>query len=460
MSNLDGATSEDPKTAVKNDMNLIQYPSCENRRLKAALMGAFIWGGTITLHLVSWGFWIALSLTLILALHTFRLLFTQVKRYPNPLEKGESSEHYPYVSLVVSAKNEEAVVQSLVQTIFALDYPQDRFELWVVDDNSEDQTLRILESLSQDFENLNILQRTKNSSGGKSGALNEVLPLTKGTILGVFDADAIIHPNLLRHVVPLFGGDCIGAVQVRKSITNVGDNFLTRSQQSEMILDAFMQQQRVATGGVGELRGNGQFVLRQALDSCGGWNESTITDDLDLTFRLHLAGWNIDVLSTPAVNEEGVTRALALWHQRNRWAEGGYQRYLDYWPLLVTNKLGFAKSFDMLMFYVTQYALPTAAVPDMIMAIARNRLPLLMPMTSLAVALSFLGTWAGLQQVRKQENHPPKAFELVWQSMLGTLYMIHWFPVVASVTARISIRPKRLKWVKTQRIGSEQVFNS
>lgn len=75
--------------------------------------------------------------------------------------------------------------------------------------------------------------------------------------------------------------------------------------------------------GVGELRGNGQFVRRQALASCGGWNEATITDDLDLTFRLHLNHWDIGILPVPAVREEGVTRAIALWHQRNRWAEGG-----------------------------------------------------------------------------------------------------------------------------------------
>lgn len=89
-----------------------------------------------------------------------------------------------------------------------------------------------------------------------------------------------------------------------------------------MILDSYFQQQRIALGGIGELRGNGQFVRRSALDQCGGWNEETITDDLDLTIRLHLDNWKIGFLLNPAVNEEGVTKAIALWHQRSRWAEG------------------------------------------------------------------------------------------------------------------------------------------
>ncbi|NJO52759.1 MAG: glycosyltransferase family 2 protein, partial [Leptolyngbyaceae cyanobacterium RM2_2_4] len=87
-------------------------------------------------------------------------------------------------------------------------------------------------------------------------------------------------------------------------------------------------------------------------------------DDLDLTFRLHLDQWDIDFLAFPPVGEEGVTRPVGLWHQRNRWAEGGYQRYLDYWRLILLNRMGTRKTIDLFMFWVTQYVMPTAAVPD------------------------------------------------------------------------------------------------
>ena len=167
-----------------------------------------------------------------------------------------------------------------------IDYPTTRYELWVVDDNSSDRTYEILQALKPNYPQLKVYRLSESSQGGKSGALNDVLPLTKGEILGVFDADAIIAPALLRSVVPFFNEEKLGAVQVRKSITNGNTNFLTQGQQAEMTLDAFIQQQRVATGGLGELRGNGQFVRKKALDHCGGWNEMTITDDLDLTFRL------------------------------------------------------------------------------------------------------------------------------------------------------------------------------
>ena len=91
-------------------------------------------------------------------------------------------------------------------------------------------------------------------------------------------------------------------------------NFWTQGQASEMMLDAyFQQQQRIAIGGIGELRGNGQFVRRTALADCKGWNEQTITDDLDLTLKLHINDWDIDLLAYPAVQEEGVTSRQRIY---------------------------------------------------------------------------------------------------------------------------------------------------
>ncbi|MFM6279583.1 MAG: glycosyltransferase family 2 protein, partial [Dolichospermum sp.] len=235
------------------------------------------------------------------------------------------------------------------------------------DDNSTANTPQLLTELQQEYQQLNVFRRSPQASGGKSGALNQVLPLIKGDIIAVFDADAQVTPDLLFQVIPLFQKQQLGAVQIRKEIANASENFWTKGQMAEMLLDIWFQQQRTAIGGIGELRGNGQFVRRQALASCGGWNEETITDDLDLTIRLHLDKWDIECVFYPPVEEEGVTNATALWHQRNRWAEGGYQRYLDYWDLILKNRMGTKKTWDLLIFMVTMYILPTAAIPDILM---------------------------------------------------------------------------------------------
>lgn len=472
---LETISSFTANLADSEDINTHYYQGIGGRRRKAAVALTIVWSSTIALHLVSWGYWVVLGLTTMIGLYTLRMVLARPLRVPEPLDIDDP-ESLPFVSLLVAAKNEEAVIGSLVKTLCNIDYPASRYELWVIDDNSADRTPFVLEKLANEYPQLRVMRRSPDAGGGKSGALNQVLPLTKGDIIGVFDADAQVPEDLLRRVLPLFARAQVGAVQVQKAISQAVDsnhpqssNFWVQGQAAEMALDSFYQQQRVAIGGMAELRGNGQFVRRTALNSCGGWNEETITDDLDLTIRLHLDRWDIDFLLFPPVHEEGVTQAVGLWHQRNRWAEGGYQRYLDYWRLILRNRMGSRKTADLVVFLVTQYLMPTAAVPDLVMAIARNVPPLTAPLTSLTITLSLIGMVMGLRQTRQARLGNGKvvragapqgwaAFQIVLRSLWGMLYMLHWLPVIASTTTRISFRPKRLKWVKTMHYGSDEVW--
>jgi 1,2-diacylglycerol 3-beta-glucosyltransferase len=432
---------------------LYAYPKSQGRRRKSAILLVAIWIGIVLLHLSAVGLWFTVGLTALMGAHALRMLVANPGDPPESIIPEALDQDCPFLSLVVAAKDEEAVIYSLVQKLCSIDYPQERYELWVVDDNSGDRTPLILADLVQKYPQFHWMRRSAGSTGGKSGALNQILPLLKGDFIGVFDADAQVSADLLHLVLPHFVNAKIGAVQVRKVIANATTNFWTRGQAVEMILDAFLHERRNITGGIGELRGNGQFVRRTALERCGKWNEETITDDLDLTFRLHLDHWDIASVLFPMVQEEGVTRAVGLWHQRNRWAEGGYQRYLDYWPLLVTNRLGYRKSFDLGMFWLLQYIVPTAVIPDTLMSVWRGHIPILLPLSSLTMSLSFVGMFAGLNRIRRHQKQPLNLWPMLGQSLLGTLYMAHWFVVIASVTARMAVRPKRFNWVKTLHVG-------
>ena len=449
----------DPEAAEEFRADFFQ--GLAGRRRKAAFLLMTIWLVTITLNLISWGIWLVLVFTALAAAQILRYCLTKPDPVPEPLADSELA-NAPQVSLLVAAKNEEAVISNLVAMLCSLDYPAAKYEVWAIDDRSTDDTPKILDRLAQEYPQLRVVHRTANAGGGKSGALNQVIPQAFGDIIGVFDADAKVTPDLLRRVVPLFNDADMGAVQVRKAIANSEENFWTKGQTVEMALDSYVQQQRIAVGGIGELRGNGQFVSRAALDSCGGWNEETITDDLDLTIRLHLASWKIGFLLTPSVLEEGVTKANSLWHQRNRWAEGGYQRYLDYWRYIFRTPMGFGKRVDLLCWMLLQYIIPAANVPDGIMAIARHRLPILSPITGLLFAWGFFGMFRGLVRIQSVSD---KTFDfLSWlnifeRSLRGLVYMLHWQVVMLSITARMSVRPKKLKWVKTVHEGTASLNN-
>lgn len=452
------AEFSDPDTEEEEFRNDF-FQGLSGRRKKSAFTLSMIWLVTISLHLISGSFWVVLVLGIFVTIQGLRLMFASPS-FNHEILASENELNLPKISLMVSAKNEEAVIKKLVTMLLSFDYPEKLYEFWVINDNSSDNTGIILDELAQKHPQLKVLHRDNTAKGGKSGALNQAFALTTGDIVGVFDADAIASCDLLKKIVPLFDDDKIGAIQVRKSISNAHKNFWTYGQSSEMALDSYFQQQRIACGGMGELRGNGQFVRRLALDSCGGWNEETITDDLDLTIRLHLDNWDINILEHPAVEEEGVQKAIALWHQRSRWAEGGYQRYFDYWRFILSSRLNWHKKFDLLYFFLVQYIFPTAAIPDLVMVVTRHHIPLIAPLTSLTVILGFWGMFTGLKRTKITKKFTiADNLKLVTQSLWGMIYMIHWFLVMPVTTARMSIRQKQLKWVKTVHEGSSSDFD-
>jgi 1,2-diacylglycerol 3-beta-glucosyltransferase len=443
------------------DHVLNSFVGYRGRRLKAALLLALVWIVTGLLHWVSWGIGVGAIGALILGVHGFRTIATPLpssRRSLTPASPQISAAHtdrlWPSVALLVAAKDEESVIGETIEKLCTLDFPGDRYEVWAINDNSSDGTGAVLDQLAQQYDRLHVVHRGHEASGGKSGALNQALQHIRTDVIGVFDADARVDPDFLQQVLPLFDRPETGAVQVRKSISNAKENAWTQGQAIEMVLDAYLQGQRYALGGIGELRGNGQFVRRDALSRCGYFNEVTITDDLDLSLRLHLDGWDVRCTTWPAVYEEGVTSAIALWHQRSRWAEGGYQRYMDYWRLLTSDRLSPMKRLDLVIFVGAQYLLPAAAIPDAIGAIALGHLPVWLPITLMSAVLTLSWISCGLRRVAAEQAQTLSWLAAFGQAIRGTIYMLHWIVVMAATTTRMAFRPKRLKWVKTVHRGA------
>jgi 1,2-diacylglycerol 3-beta-glucosyltransferase len=352
----------------------------------------------------------------------------------------------PAVDVVVAARDEEAVIARLVERVLRLRWPTEQLRLWVIDDGSEDRTPQRLVDLQALHPQLRVLRRSRDAGGGKSGALNLVLQQLQGRWLLVLDADADLQPDLLERLIPYAESGGWAAVQLRKAEVNAETNWLTRAQAMEMAFDAFIQEGRLARGGVAELRGNGQLLRRDAVHAAGGFNEATITDDLDLSFRLLLAGQPVGVLWNPPVSEEAVLSLPALWRQRQRWAEGGLQRFLDYGVQLVSDRLNGAQKRDLAAFFVLQYVLPVMAVADLAGALLTGTPPGMWPFSVVALGLSGFSIAAGCG--RSAEGPPlPKPTPLNIALAMG--YLMHWFVVIPWVALKMALLPKTLVWAKT-----------
>lgn len=358
----------------------------------------------------------------------------------------------PAVDVVVAARDEQAVIARLVERIAALRWPEGQLALWVVDDGSDDRTPELLADLQGRHPFLRVLRRPRDAGGGKSGALNLVLQQLGGRWMLVLDADADLQPDVLERLVPWAEAGGWAAVQLRKAVANAQTNLLTTAQAMEMAFDAMIQEGRLANGGVAELRGNGQLLSREALLKVGGFNEDTVTDDLDLSFRLLLEGLPVGVLWDPPVQEEAVLTLPALWRQRQRWAEGGLQRFFDYGPGLVSDRLGFSQKLDLTCFFLLQYVLPVVASADLIGTLLTRTAPTMWPFSIVALALSGMAIATGC---RRPSEGPPLPAMNPFSAGLGIVYLVHWFLVIPWVTLKMAVLPKKLVWVKTLHLGQD-----
>ena len=392
------------------------------------------------------------SITLAIVLGGYGLL-TVLRDLKAGIANGESKDlqifsdsELPSVDVLVAARDEEAVISRLVQRINALRYPKEKLGIWIIDDGSQDKTPLLLQDLRIQFPSLNVINRSISQGGGKSGALNAALKKSKAEWLLILDADAQFHDDLLIRLVSYAKNGQWSAVQLRKAVLNPNDNLLTQLQAMEMAMDALIQHGRLAGGGVVELRGNGQLLDRTVVDECGGFNEDTVTDDLDLSFRFLINRARIGILWDPPVQEEAVESIKSLWKQRQRWAEGGLQRFFDYWPILLSNQLTYIQRQDLACFFLLQYALPVVSLIDLIASVSTKSLPTFWPLSLVAFSVSGFAYLRGCGRLSEGPYLPsPTPLRLLF----AIVYLVHWFAVIPWVTLRMAIFPKRLIWAKT-----------
>ena len=426
----------------------------KKRRLKSCLFFAVCLLVSTIPHIFHFKnfFYLTFGISFLITCYGLNLISKNIKRSDglDETDKRISDDKLPVLDILVAARDEENVIARLVERLFNLNYPTNKLNIYIIDDGSVDKTPLILKRLSKQFDKLKIISRSPNAGGGKSGALNYALKFTHGEWILILDADAQLKKDTLKRLFSFVYQGSWSAVQLRKSVINVSKNFLTTCQSMEMAMDAIFQYGRLAVAGVSELRGNGQLINKEVLLNCGSFNEDTVTDDLDLSLRLLLSNANIGILWDPPVMEEAVESISALFSQRQRWAEGGLQRFFDYGEQLFSKKVVLIQKFDLTYFFILQYALPIISMLDLILSIVLFESPTYWPISLTAFTLSGIAVWYGSSC--KSEGPASQNLNLVKMS-LTLLYLSHWFLVIPWVTIKMSIFPKKILWKKTLHTG-------
>lgn len=379
------------------------------------------------------------------------------KQKKHPVEKNY--DFTPFVSILIPAHNEAVVIDKTIENVLKIEYP--RYEVIVIDDRSTDNTAEVLEQICSKYENVKYFSRSKDAFPGKSAVLNDALKIAKGEAILVFDADARVKPDFLKELIPALEPAQVGAVQARKVIINREQNFLTRCQDNEMAVDTHFQVGRDAVKGAVELRGNGELIKRVALEDVDGWNIYTITDDLDLSTRLQIKGWDVRFCPDVCVYEEGVPSYIPLLKQRRRWIEGSIRRYLEHFlDVLMSPNMSLRVSLDMTA-YITEFILPVWMLSELAFQSfryikdAENWISSSLVLSGLMCCFFIVALFYSLRKYVKL-----KPLDNIIQSVATALYIvILWFPLACFIIFKIIFMKNNMDWGKTQH-GTVKVKNT
>jgi cellulose synthase/poly-beta-1,6-N-acetylglucosamine synthase-like glycosyltransferase len=236
---------------------------------------------------------------------------------------------WPRVTVQLPIYNERNVAERVIRAAASMVYPRDRLEIQVLDD-SEDETRGIVDRLAQALirEGVDVqVVRREDRSGYKAGALANGTDRARGEFMAVFDADFVPGPDFLQRTIPpLLADPKIAFVQTRWGHLNRSENVLTIC--LSLGIDGHFhveQPARARSGMFMNFNGTAGVWRRQAIEEAGGWSSRTLTEDLDLSYRVQLAGWKPCYVEDAAVPSELPATITGAKSQQFRWAKGSIQ---------------------------------------------------------------------------------------------------------------------------------------
>ncbi len=297
------------------------------------------------------------------------------------------SPDLPVITTQIPVYNEFNVVERAIRAACALTYPADRHEIQILDDSTDatrgliDRVVRECRAAGHCIEVI----RRPTREGYKAGALAVGLSRARGELIAIFDADFVPRADFLLRLLPFFLDDSeVGLAQARWGHLNDRHSLLTLAQ-SIGIDGHFMVEQSARAGNGLFLNFNGTAGIwrKAAIEAAGGWEWDTLTEDMDLSYRMQLVGWKALYLSDVVVPAEIPETLAALKNQQFRWAKGSIQTARKILPRVLRARLPLLLKVEA-FFHLTHYL-----VHPLMLTLALLALPVLLTFTPLAAPLLY-----------------------------------------------------------------------
>lgn len=306
--------------------------------------------------------WLVLIINIILA-------FSGYYYYGNLMDEIEIDEDemdYPFVSILIPAHNEGKVIRKTLESVLLLDYPRDRVEVIVINDNSSDDSREILEGIRDEnpHANITIINTDAITGGkGKSNALNIGYNQSRGDYLVIYDADNTPERASLKYLVTtIVADDKLGAVIGKFRTRNKNVNLLTKFINIETLCFQWMiQAGRWQLLQLCTIPGTNFIIRKEIIEMIGGWDDKAIAEDTEISFRIYRMGYKIKFMPY-AVTWEQEPQTLKIWlKQRTRWAKGNIYVLFKYVGKIFTGGLNIVIA-DIIYFFAVYFMFLSSVV--------------------------------------------------------------------------------------------------
>ncbi len=377
------------------------------------------------------------------------LIFYWKERKDPPYQQPPALNEYPKVAVLVPCFNEGDNAEETLSHALALQYPN--FEVIAINDGSSDNTAEVLDRLAMQHEKLRVVHLAQNQ--GKAMGLQAGSLLTDAEFLIGIDGDALLDPHAASWMVRHFLEDETVAAVTGNPRIRTRSTLIGRIQVGEFssIVGMIKRAQR-SFGRLFTVSGVITAFRKSAVHSVGYWSPDMLTEDIDITWKLQRAGWDIRFEPNALVWILMPETLKGLWKQRLRWAMGGAQVLLKnvdvllnpklnfLWPLMMELILTLVWSYLMLImavFWLVHFIVPIPGIGDVSSPFLPYGTGMLLGATCL---LQF-----GISKWMDSRYEPALAKNYFW--------MI-WYPFVfwlITITASIVAFPKVLKLGTGQR---------
>lgn len=239
----------------------------------------------------------------------------------------KSIAEYPMVTVMVPAHNESIVIRKTMEALLKFDYPKDKYEIIVINDNSSDDSAQVLKNIQVNNPRARIIViNTDNIVGGKgkSNALNIALSVASGSVIAIYDADNTPEKQALKILVEnLMSDDKLGAVIGKFRTRNKYASLLTRFVNIETLAYQCMNQAgRYFFFKLCTIPGTNYVIRRELIDRMGGWDVNALAEDTEISFRLYRMGYYIKFMPLAVTWEQEPQKLKQWFKQRTRWVKG------------------------------------------------------------------------------------------------------------------------------------------